>query len=74
MPLKCTHPLESCPRLKYIIRFTIRPQKNIKALWCGLVQVEGGWVVDVFIIVRLKRPCSMQTQIESKRCGKQILC
>lgn len=72
MLLKSTHPLESCPRLKYIIRFTIRPQKkqkkqNIRAVWCGLVQVEGGWSVDVFIIVRLKRPWSTQTQIESKR-------
>lgn len=79
MPLKSAHPLESCPRLKYIICFTICDLKththtHISGL-CGAVWSrlrEGGWSVDVFIIVRLKRPCSVQMQIESKRRAETL--
>ncbi len=74
MPLKSTHPLVSCPRLKYIIRFTILPHKKKKKKKKnnqGCVVRFGGWSVDLFI-VHLKRTCSMQTQIESK-CRAETL-
>lgn len=48
-----------------------KEEEKIRAVWCGLVQAEGGWSVDLFI-VRLKRPCSIQTQIESKRRAETL--